>query len=848
MYNLTEKTNATLMHAQASAEANQQNEIMPEHILLALISKSDYIKIMLKSLALDPQPLENQTKERIAHLPRVAKVARMEFSLSSQNLFQKAFKQARLLGKELIATEHLFLAFFSEQRKLIQYLIDNDLNEEKIKAVIGKLEEQKINENNPLSEDKFIEKFTTDLTALAKAEKIDPVIGREEEIRRVIEILSRRSKNNPILIGEPGVGKTAVVEGLARRIIKADVPEKLKNVSLLNLDMGSLVAGTKYRGEFEDRLKKILAFLEQNKEKVIMFIDEIHLLVGAGKIDGAMDAANLLKPALGRGLFRLIGATTLTEHKKYLEKDSALERRLQSVVIREPNLEDSISILRGLREKYELFHQITISDEAIESAVNFSHRYIGGRFLPDKAIDLIDEACAKLKVDIDSMPDSIDLKERKIAQIKIEIKGLEKEKNNQEKIKSLKAEQENLIEKYKEEKKKWQEEKNYYQTINDIKKQIEKLNFAEKLAERNGELEKVAQIRYGEKLNLQKELEKLAHEKPQEDYLKKIVTRETVAEVVSKWTGIPVKKMHLKEKYKILALEDELSKRIVHQEHALKSIAQAIRRARVGLSNESKPIGSFLFLGPTGVGKTETAKALSEFLFNDENKMLRFDMSEYREAHSIAKLIGSPPGYVGYEEAGSLSEKVRRNPYCVILFDEIEKAHREVVNLLLQILDDGVLTDNQGNHVNFKNSLVIMTSNLASHYIEENYPLRQSSNFQKDLDRILNQFFSPEFINRIGDIVVFEPLSIENIKKIFDIDLAIYRHKLAKQGIHLCVGDKVKDHFCGLGYSSKYGARNLKRIVEKEIINPLADYLFKNENFTGELNIALKGEKVTIAP
>ncbi len=856
MYPLTEKAQEILIQTQVLTQEKKHGAVEPIHILVTLIGKSEYLGLILENLKINVDDFKNHLENNfLVKIPTVTQGSKIEFSHQSQGLLQNAFLEAKNAHKEFIATEHLFLAFFKE-REMMNYLIERKVSYPVIQKSIEELTKEAVNENNPLTGDKFIKSFTTDLTALARDEKIDPVIAREEEIRRVIEILSRRSKNNPILIGEPGVGKTAVVEGLARRIIREDVPEKLKNITLLSLNLGSLIAGTKYRGEFEDRLKKIIQFLEKNKDQVILFIDEVHLLIGAGKIDGAMDAANLLKPALGRGMFRLIGATTLSEHKKYIEKDSALERRLQSIVIKEPSIEDSISILRGLKEKYELFHQVIIGEEAIESAVKLSHRYIGGRFLPDKAIDLIDEACAKLKVDIDSMPESIDLKERKIAQLEIEIKGLMKEKNfkktNQEKIVSLKKEKENLIEEYKEEKKQWQREKNYHQLVSRLKSEIEKLNGEEVVAEREGNLEKVAQIRYGEKLKLQQELAKLAKNKPQEDFLRKIVGEENIREVVVKWTGIPVKKMYHEEKNKIHHLEQVLAQKIIHQENALKSIASAIRRSRVGLNDEDKPLGTFLFLGPTGVGKTATAKALAQTLFADESKMIRLDMSEYREAHSISKLIGSPPGYVGYEEAGFLSEQVRRNPYSVILFDEIEKAHKEVVNVLLQILDDGRLTDNQGNVINFKNTIVIMTSNLASHYIEENYFLNQTKdkksykNFLKGIDKILNEFFTSEFINRIGDIVVFEPLSLEHTKKIFDLEVDYYKRKLQNQGINIIVNDNLKNYLCYNGYNSKYGARNLKRIIEKEMINPLASYLFAHDNSEGNLLLDVKEDKLSI--
>ncbi len=849
MFNFTDQCQKILFSAELKASEANHNLVEPTHIFKALINDSIYTTTILEKVQLNLGDLEKKIDLEIDKLPKVSNNEKVEFSPTSQNLLKRALLYANEMEKSLIGVEHLLLSCLKEKK--ITGLFNGNINFGKVKNLIKTLDFEDVQKSNPKKENEFIKKFTTNLTKLAKQEKLDPVIGREKEIRRVIEILSRRSKNNPILIGEPGVGKTAIVEGLSKRIIRGDVPKQLKSVELLSLSVGNLLAGAKYRGEFEERLKKVIDYLEKNNNEVIVFVDEIHLLIGAGKMDGAMDAANILKPALGRGAFRLIGATTLEEHRKYIEKDRAFERRLQTVVVHEPSVEASMSILRGLKEKYELFHKVSISEKAIEKAVLLSDQFLTHRFLPDKAIDVIDEASAKLKVDIDSLPEEIDKKARRIAQLEIEIKGLNGEENQEEKVKLLKIEKETLAGKYQEEKTEWEKEKKYHQDINVLRQRIDDLNALEKKYEREGELEKVAKIRYGEKPELQKKLKEIESNASASHYLKKVVTEENVAEVVAKWSGIPVDKISEAEKEKIKNLNQTLKKRIIHQDKAIDKICSVIKRSKLGLNSEDQPLGSFLFLGSTGVGKTITAKVLTEVLLNDENKLIRLDMSEFREAHSIAKIVGSPPGYVGYDDSSYLIEKVRRNPYSIVLFDEIEKAHPEVLNILLQILDEGRLSDKLGNVINFKNTIIIMTSNLGSEYIQNqyfpaNFDAKKSKEFYSKLDQELRKFFPPEFINRISDIIVFESLSLADMKRIFTLEIEPYRAKLAKKDISLTISDPVTSFVTQEGFSSSYGARNLKRAIIQKIINPLADFLLEKDFQSGELTLGLEKNQVTI--
>lgn len=686
----------------------------------------------------------------------------------------------------------------------------------------------------------FLEKYAINLVSSARSGKLDPVIGRDDEIRRVLQILSRRTKNNPILVGEPGVGKTAIAEGIAQRILRGDVPENLKDRALFSLDMGALIAGAKYKGEFEERLKGVVKEVIESDGEVILFIDEIHTLVGAGRSDGAMDAANILKPALARGELRSIGSTTLDEYQKYFEKDKALERRFQMVMISEPTVNDSISILRGLKEKYENHHKVQIKDDAIIAAVDLSNRYITSRFLPDKAIDLIDEAASKLRLEINSVPEEIDELNRKIQQLEIEKEALKRE-GDTDKIKSISAQLETLNKSRDIKTKQWRKEKEIIDQIQKRKEEIEKLKFVADEAERNGDYGKVAEIRYGSLTNMQNEIERLTQEKNSNiSIINEYVTPEDIAEVVSKWTGIPVKKMLESEKEKLLHMEDELHKRVIGQNYAIQSISDAIRRSRVGMHDPKKPIGSFLFLGPTGVGKTELAKTLADYLFNDENLITRIDMSEYQERHSVSRLVGAPPGYIGYEEGGQLTEAVRRKPYSVVLLDEIEKAHPDVFNTLLQVLDDGRLTDNKGRLVDFKNTILIMTSNIGSNVIENRLINNQADgndelsdelieNTRKEVIDVLKSIVRPEFINRIDDIIMFKPLSRRDINDILKLQINQLKGKLREQKIDIDFSQYAIDYLCSKGYDPSYGARPLKRLLQKELVNQISKLILKGD-------------------
>ena len=743
------------------------------------------------------------------------------------------------LKDEYVSTEHLLLALTNDKSKAGQLLRDNGITYNDILAALKTVRgTQRVTSQNPEDTYQSLEKYGRDLNDLVKQGKLDPVIGRDEEIRRVLQVLSRRTKNNPVLIGEPGVGKTAIAEGIAHRIVSGDIPENLKTKRIVALDMGALIAGTQFRGQFEERLKAVIKEVQQSNGEIILFIDELHTLVGAGATQGAMDAANILKPALARGELHAIGATTLDEYKKHIEKDAALERRFQPVLVGEPSEEDTISILRGLKERYEVHHGVRITDGAIVAATQLSERYITDRFLPDKAIDLIDEAASKLRIEIDSMPEELDTLERKVKQLEIEKEALKREKDeaSSKRLEELKQELSELNEERTKLKMHWDLEKEKIQKIRTMKSEIENFKLEAERYEREGNFGKVAEIRYGKISSLEKQMkeetQKLAETQKDKKMLKEEVDAEDIAEVVAKWTGIPVSKMLESERSKLLKLEDELHHRVVGQDEAVTAVANAIRRSRSGLQDANKPIGSFIFLGTTGVGKTELARALAEVLFDDEHAMIRIDMSEYMEKFSVSRLIGAPPGYVGYEEGGQLTEAVRRRPYSVVLLDEIEKAHPDVFNVLLQVLDDGRLTDNQGRTVNFKNTIIIMTSNIGSHYIQDKLEFFNEENVEEmmgelrqQLHELLRKTIRPEFLNRIDEIVLFKPLLKSEIRKIVDIQLKHVQKMLMEKEITLAVTDEAKDWLAQLGYDVTYGARPLKRVIQKYLINPLSQEL-----------------------
>lgn len=829
----TIKSQEVIQNAAELTSGSQQQAIEPGHILKTLLHTDENVSsFLVKKLNINQEILEIKLGEIISKYPKVSG-QQPYFSNDSVSALQHAEKILKDFGDEYIAVEHIILGILSGNNDTAQLMKDLGFEKESLIKAIKELRGGgKVTDPNAESKYKSLERYSNNLNELAKAGKIDPVIGRDDEIRRVLQILSRRTKNNPMLIGEPGVGKTAIVEGLAQRIVNGDVPGNLKSKTIISLDMGLLVAGAKYKGEFEERLKSVIKEVTDSEGEIILFIDEIHTLIGAGGGEGAMDAANLLKPALARGELHAIGATTLKEYQKYIERDKALERRFQTVIVDEPNVEDSVSILRGIKDKYELHHGVRIKDDAIIAAVELSYRYISERYLPDKAIDLMDEAAAKLRIEIDSLPEELDELERKIRQLEIEREAIRREKDKAKEAKLSKVLAE-LTGKRNELKAKWENEKEVIYGMQRAKEEIDGLKLEAEKAERAGEFGIVAEIRYGKLVEKDNELEILKEKvhkmQSNSPLLKEEVDSEDIAEVVAKWTGIPVSKMLQSEMEKLLHLENELGKRVAGQKEAIRALSDAVRRSRAGLQDPKRPIGSFIFLGTTGVGKTELAKALAEYLFDDENSMIRIDMSEFQERHSVSRLIGAPPGYVGYDEGGQLTEAVRRKPYSVILLDEIEKAHPDVFNILLQVLDDGRLTDNKGRVANFKNTIIIMTTNIGSYLIQENFEKLTDVNKEAIVEETKQQVFEllsktvkPEFLNRVDDLIMFRPLSREDLRKIVEIQFNIIRKRLEENGIQVEISDNAKKQLAIWGYNPQFGARPLKRVLQREILNELS--------------------------
>ena len=855
MEKFTIKAQEALANAQQFVMENGQQQLEPEHVALALIEDTEgIIPELIKKLGTAPGDIREKLQAAIEKFPRVSGTPGQVYASANFNqAINLALKEARELKDEYVSTEHLLLAISQlKNTPAAQILHSAGISKENIlKALKDVRGSQRVTDQNPEGKYMALQRYAQNFTELAAQGKLDPVIGRDEEIRRVLQVLSRRTKNNPLLIGDPGVGKTAIVEGIAQRIVRGDVPENLKNKKLVALDMGALIAGAKFRGEFEDRLKAILKEIQESNGEILLFIDEMHTLVGAGAAEGAIDASNMLKPALARGELRCIGATTVDEYRKHIEKDAALERRFQPILIDQPSVEDTISILRGLKEKYEVHHGVKITDAALVAAATLSDRYITDRFLPDKAIDIIDEASSRLRIEINSMPEELDETERRIRQLEIESVALKKEKGEKakERLEKIKQELANLQDQRQVLRAHWLKEKALIQKIREIKTSIDQARVDMEKAERTGDLNKVAEIKYGRIPELEKQLAEANHEiqQIQQDHrlLKEEVDEDDVAEIVSRWTGIPVSRMMETEREKLLRIEQRIAERVVGQEEAISAVANAIRRSRAGLGDKNRPIGSFIFLGPTGVGKTELARALAEFLFDDENAIVRIDMSEYMEKHAVSRLIGAPPGYVGYDEGGQLTEAIRRKPYSVVLLDEIEKAHPEVFNVLLQLLDDGRLTDNKGHVVNFKNTIIIMTSNLGAHLILEKSQLIDAHNqaeieaeIKRETLALLRQQLKPEFLNRVDEIIVFHSLTREQIKEIVTLQLNLLAKSLEQQGVEIEATEAAKEHIAELGYDPSFGARPLKRVIQKEILDRLAIELLENR--------VQKGQKVII--
>jgi ATP-dependent Clp protease ATP-binding subunit ClpB len=853
MDKFTIKSQEALGEAQKLAEGMGHQQVEPEHLLIALIDQKDGVVLpILQKLAVDPAAARNKLSTELERRPKVSGASAASYvSNELKKVVDTAFTEAEKLKDDYVSAEHLLIAALDGNTTASRIMKSFGVTKEAVlKILVDVRGSQRVTDQNPEEKYQALEKYSRDLTRLARIGKLDPVIGRDDEIRRIIQVLSRRTKNNPVLIGDPGVGKTAIAEGLAQRVVSGDVPEGLKNKRVVALDIGALIAGAKYRGEFEDRLKAVLKEVTGSDGEIVLFIDELHTLVGAGAAEGAVDAANLLKPALARGELRAIGATTVDEYRKYIEKDAALERRFQPVMVGEPSVEDTVAILRGLKERYEIHHGVRITDSALVAAAVMSNRYITDRFLPDKAIDLIDEAASHLRIEIDSMPTEIDEVERKIKQLEIERQAFKNDtgKAALARLANIEKDLAELKEKSFQMKAHWQNEKAIIQEIRDIKERIEQAKTDAVNAERNGDLATAARLRYGDIMALEKDLDdknrRLLDLQKNQRMLKEEVDEEDIADVVSKWTNIPVLKLMEGEMAKLVTMEDRLRLRVIGQDKAVAAVSNAIRRARAGLQDPDRPLGSFIFLGPTGVGKTELAKALAEFLFDDERAMIRIDMSEYMEKHTVSRLIGAPPGYVGYEEGGQLTEAIRRRPYAVVLLDEVEKAHNDVFNVLLQILDDGRLTDGKGRTVDFKNTIIIMTSNIGSQFIQE---IDDPEELKQKIDETIKLVFRPEFLNRVDDIVIFNRLDKDNIKKIVEIQVGHLRKRVAEHGISLELTDAAIDLIAAEGYDPVFGARPLKRVIQRTIQDALAMQILEGKVSDGAaVLVGVKNNKISI--